>query len=133
MRIVPYVFIIFSFLISDGAYSETEPIHLEGNFIQEVVTGLGMPTSLAIQGDYVSVPDLYGRLIILDKNNTIISVLGYNSDQKKGISFDIKQESWIEGVFSGTHGSFWDKKGNLYVQDWNISGRIMKLVRVRNN
>ena len=103
---------------------------LEGNFIEEVITGLGMPTSVAIQGDYVSVPDLYGRLIILDKNNTIISVLGYNSDLKKGISFDIKQESWIEGVFSGTHGSFWDNKGNLYVQDWNVSGRIMKLRRV---
>ena len=36
-----------------------------------------------------------------------------------------------EGVFSGTHGSYWDKDGNLYVQDWNISGRIMKLVRVQ--
>ena len=33
--------------------------------------------------------------------------------------------------FSGTHGSYWDKDGNLYVQDWNVSGRIMKLVRVQ--
>ena len=104
---------------------------LDGNFIEEITTGLGMPTSVAIQGDNVSVPDLYGKLIILDKNNTIIAVLGYNADQEKGISFNVKQESWIEGVFSGTHGSFWDKKGNLYVQDWNVSGRIMKLVRVR--
>ena len=89
-----------------------------------------MPTSVAIKGDYVSVPDLYGRLVILDKNNIIIAVLGYNADPAKGISFNIKQESWAEGVFSGTHGSFWDGKGNLYVQDWNVSGRIMKLVRV---
>ena len=103
---------------------------LDGNFIEEVVTGLGMPTSVAIKGDYVSVPDLYGRLVILDKNNIIIAVLGYNADPAKGISFNIKQESWAEGVFSGTHGSFWDGKGNLYVQDWNVSGRIMKLVRV---
>ena len=29
-----------------------------GEFIEEVVTGLGMPTSVAVQGDYVSVPDL---------------------------------------------------------------------------
>ena len=34
---------------------------LDGNFIAEVVTGLGMPTSAAVQGDYVSVPDLHGR------------------------------------------------------------------------
>lgn len=104
---------------------------LDGNFIAEVVTGLGMPTSTAIQGDYVSVPDLHGRLVILDKSNTIIAVLGHNSDPAKRMNFNVPQEQWIEGVFSGTHGSYWDKDGNLYVQDWNVSGRIMKLVRVK--
>ncbi|MEM7478382.1 MAG: 6-bladed beta-propeller [Planctomycetota bacterium] len=104
---------------------------LDGNFIDEVVTGLGMPTSVAIQGDFVSVPDLHGRVVILDKSNTIMSVLGHNPDAKKGRSFGIQQKDWVEGVFSGTHGSYWDKKGNLYVQDWNTSGRLMKLVRVR--
>ena len=38
---------------------------LDGEFIAEVVTGLGMPTSVAIQGDYVSAPDLHGRLVPL--------------------------------------------------------------------
>ena len=104
---------------------------LQGEFISEVVTGLGMPTSASVQGDYVSVPDLHGRLVILDKSNTIISVLGHNSDPKLRMNYNIPQEEWIEGVFSGTHGSYWDKDGNLYVQDWNISGRIMKLVRVK--
>jgi hypothetical protein len=104
---------------------------LDGNFIAEVVTGLGMPTSAAVQGDYVSVPDLHGRLVILDKSNTIIAVLGNNPDPGKGRSFKIPQAQWIEGAFSGTHGSYWDKDGNLYVQDWNVSGRIMKLVRVK--
>lgn len=104
---------------------------LEGKYIGEVITGLGMPTSVAICGDYVSVPDLQGRLVILDKSNTIIAVLGHNPDPRKGRSFRVKQADWVEGVFSGTHGSYWDKDGNLYVQDWNVSGRIMKLVRVK--
>ena len=104
---------------------------LDGEFIAEVVTGLGMPTSVAVQGDYVSVPDLHGRLVILDKSNTIMAVLGHNPDPKRGMSFGIEQAGWIEGIFSGTHGSYWDKDGNLYVQDWNVSGRIMKLVRVK--
>ncbi len=104
---------------------------LDGEFIAEVVTGLGMPTSVAILGDYVSVPDLHGRLVILDKSNTIIAVLGHNSDPKKRVNFNVPQEQWVEGVFSGTHGSYWDKEGNLYVQDWNVSGRIIKLVRVK--
>lgn len=104
---------------------------LEGEFIEEVITGLGMPTSAAIQGDYVSVPDLNGRVVILDKSNTIMAVLGHNPDPAKRGNFNVPQEQWIEGIFSGTHGSYWDKEGNLYVQDWNVSGRIMKLVRVK--
>ncbi len=104
---------------------------LDGNFIAVVVTGLGMPTSVSVQGDYVSVPDLHGRLVILDKSNTIIAVLGHNANPKTRVNFGVPQDQWIEGIFSGTHGSYWDKDGNLYVQDWNVSGRIMKLVRVK--
>jgi hypothetical protein len=104
---------------------------LEGEFIQVVVTGLGMPTSVAVQGDFVSVPDLHGRVVILDKSNTIIAVLGHNANPKTRVNFGIPQDQWIEGIFSGTHGSYWDNDGNLYVQDWNVSGRIIKLVRVK--
>jgi hypothetical protein len=104
---------------------------LEGNYIEEVITGLGMPTSASVQGDYVSVPDLHGRVVILDKSNTIMAVLGHNADPAKRVNYNVPQDQWIEGVFSGTHGSYWDKDGNLYVQDWNVSGRIMKLVRVK--
>ncbi|MCA9214096.1 MAG: 6-bladed beta-propeller [Planctomycetales bacterium] len=104
---------------------------LKGEFIEEVITGLGMPTSVSIQGDYVSVPDLHGRLVILDKSNTIMAVLGHNPDPDARRNFNVPQDQWIEGIFSGTHGSYWDEDGNLYVQDWNVSGRIMKLVRVK--
>ncbi|MCE9545879.1 MAG: 6-bladed beta-propeller [Planctomycetia bacterium] len=104
---------------------------LDGKYIDEVVTGLGMPTSAAIFGDYVSVPDLHGRVVILDKSNTIIAVLGHNADPKTRSNFNVPQDKWIEGIFNGTHGSYWDKEGNLYVQDWNVSGRLMKLVRVK--
>jgi len=104
---------------------------LNGQFIEEIITGLGMPTSASVQGDYVSVPDLHGRLVILDKSNTICAVLGHNPDPAKRVNFNVPQDQWIEGIFSGTHGSSWDKDGNLYVQDWNVSGRLMKLVRVK--
>lgn len=104
---------------------------LEGQFIQEVITGLGMPTSVAIQDDYVSVPDLHGRVVILNKQNVIMSVLGFNADPKNGGKYDVPQKDWVEGVFSGTHGSYWDADGNLYIQDWNVAGRLMKLQRIK--
>ncbi|MFT5470611.1 MAG: hypothetical protein ACI8UO_005740 [Verrucomicrobiales bacterium] len=104
---------------------------LDGRFIGEVITGLGMPTSVAVQGDYVSIPDLQGKVVILDKSNAIVAVLGQNDNPKTRGAHGVKQADWIEGVFSGTHGSYWDKDGNLYVQDWNVDGRIMKLVKVK--
>jgi hypothetical protein len=77
------------------------------------------------------VPDLHGRLVILDKSNTIMAVLGHNADASKRMNYNVLQSEWIEGIFSGTHGSSWDQDGNLYVQDWNVAGRIMKLLRVK--
>ena len=106
---------------------------LNGNFIGEVITGLGLPTAVSIQGDYVAVPDLLGKVVILDKQNIIVAVLGYNHDTKGGMSlYEVEQHDWVEGEFSGSHGASWDQKGNLYVQDWNVSGRIMKLRRITN-
>lgn len=103
---------------------------LDGEFIEVVLEGLGMPTAVAIDGDFVSVPDLHGRVVILNRQNTIMAVLGHNPDPARRRNFNIPQSQWIEGIFSGTHASCWDAEGNLYVQDWNVDGRIMKLVRV---
>ncbi len=103
---------------------------LDGNYIDEVVTGLGMPTSAAVHGEYVSVPDLWGRVVILDKSNTIVAVLGHCSDPEKKGNYRVPQDKWTEGVFNAAHGSYWDAAGNLFVQDWNIDGRIVKLARV---
>tara|TARA_A100001037_G_C15099647_1_gene613294 strand:- start:411 stop:1469 length:1059 start_codon:yes stop_codon:yes gene_type:complete len=104
---------------------------LEGEFIDVVVTGLGMPTAVVVQGDYAAIPDLHGRVVILNKTNTICSILGHNDG--KGLNYNVKQADWVEGVFSGTHGSYFDSKGNLYVQDWNVDGRIIKLNKIGVN
>jgi outer membrane protein assembly factor BamB len=66
--------------------------NLDGKFISEVVTGLGMPTSANVQGDYVSVPDLHGRVVILNKDNVICAVLGYNPDPAQRMNFNVPQE-----------------------------------------
>ena len=95
---------------STAALRPQRSVHRRGRI------GLGMPTSAIVQGDYVSVPDLHGRLVILDKSNTIIAVLGYNADPSKRMNYNTPQSEWVEGIFSGTHGSSWDKDGNLYVQ-----------------
>lgn len=104
---------------------------LEGKFIQEVATNMGWPTSACIEGDYACVTDLLGRVVILDKKGTVAAVLGYKPDGNPQKDYVIKQENWVEGIFAGTHGAYFNKEGDLYVHDWNIDGRIMKLKRVK--
>ncbi len=49
--------------------------------------------------------------MILNKENVIVAVLGNNPDPGKGRNYNIPQDQWVEGAFSGTHGSNWDAEG----------------------
>jgi len=33
-----------------------------------------------------------------------------------------------DGIFTAPHGLSFDSEGNLYVEDWNVNGRVSKLV-----
>ena len=76
-------------------------------------------------------PHIHESSGVTNKSNTIIAVLGHNADPKTAGNYNVRQSQWKEGIFNASHGSCWDKDGNLYVQDWNVDGRIMKLVRVK--
>ena len=43
-----------------------------------------------------------------------------------------RKTSGSKGSSAARTAPYWDKDGNLYVQDWNVAGRIMKLVRVKD-
>jgi hypothetical protein len=42
----------------------------------------------------------------------------------------VKPEDQQVGLFTAPHGLGFAANGDLYVQDWNISGRITKLKRI---
>ena len=89
------------------------------------------PCSFSIQGRYLAIPDLQGRVTILDENYELVCHLGENSDPELQGKFDVPPEQWREGEFIAPHGATWDAYGNLYVVDWNQHGRVSKLRRVR--
>ncbi|MFO1003682.1 MAG: 6-bladed beta-propeller [Planctomycetaceae bacterium] len=90
---------------------------LEGNYIEEVITGLGIAgrVSVVVQGDYVSVPDLYTSCHSGQEQHDHGRAGHNGADPAKRVNYNVPQDQWIEGVFSGTHGSYRDKDGNLYV------------------
>jgi len=118
-------------IVADRENGRLQLFTLEGKFVSEVREGLRRPCTLYILGEDIVIPDLAGRITILDRNNKLVAHLGENSDTKKHANFRVQPGEWKDGEFTAPHGAAWDSKGDLYVEDWNIAGRINKLKRVR--
>ncbi|MGL4400262.1 MAG: 6-bladed beta-propeller, partial [Luteolibacter sp.] len=72
---------------------------------------------------------LKARVTILDKTGTPVAFLGDNPNKAQWANFKVPPQEQNLGIFTAPHGLSFDKAGNLYVQDWNVSGRVTKLVK----
>ncbi len=100
---------------------------LEGNWIGEIVTGLRRPCAVSIHGNVCAIAELEGRVTLINQSGQILTHLGDNPDQSQWAQFKVNPEAIQEGLFTAPHGLSFDAGGNLYVQDWNVSGRVTKL------
>lgn len=103
----------------------------DGNFISEYATNLRRPCAVSIHGNHCAVAELESRVTILDKKGTPVSFLGDNPNKKHWANFKVKPSEQKVGIFSAPHGLSFDKDGNLYVQDWNTTGRVTQLKKVK--
>jgi hypothetical protein len=117
-------------LVCDRANKRLQHLDLDGNFVAVITTDLHLPCSVSFHGDNVAIAELGGRVSIIDKTNKVVSVLGDNPDPATRGKFDVPPDWWKPGIFTAPHGVSYDADGNLYVQDWNKTGRITKLVKV---
>ena len=121
-------------LVTDRAQHRLQWFTLDGKHVRTLPGDndlLRLPATLHIRGTDLVVGDLSGRVTILDKDNKLVTHLGDNIDPKKRATNQVKPEQWLDGQFISPHGICWDQKGNLYVEEWLQTGRIVKLKRVR--
>jgi DNA-binding beta-propeller fold protein YncE len=117
-------------LVADRANHRLQVFDLDGKF-QKVIEGFRLPCSVDIQGEYVVVADLQGRVTILNGKNEVVTQLGDNPNEGLRGNHGATKEQWQDGLFTAPHSAHWDAEGNLYVMDWNALGRINKLKRVK--
>jgi len=115
-------------LIADREKRRLVHFDLDGKFIGEVFTGLRRPCAVSIFDGKVAIAELQGRVTILGKDNQLLGVVGDNPNQQQWAKFKIPSSDWKPGIFTAPHGLSWDSAGNLYVQDWNVEGRVSKWV-----
>lgn len=117
-------------LVCDRENRRLKHYDLEGNQIGVHAINLRRPCAVSIHGDYCAVAELAGRVTILDKTGTPVAFLGDNPIMEQRAGFKTAIGDIPPGVFTAPHGLSYDKDGNLYVQDWNSTGRINKLTLV---
>jgi sugar lactone lactonase YvrE len=75
------------------------------------------------------IPDLRGRLTILDKDNNLILHLGENPVEAFRANNGVPDVARKPGQFCSPHQAIFDHAGNIYCVEWLFDGRVTKLVK----
>jgi len=102
----------------------------DGKFVRTITQHLRRPCQVSLHADYAVVSELEGRTTILDRDNVPVAFLGDNPNRDQWAKYDIDPGAIAAASFSAAHGAFIDKDANIYVSDWNRTGRVTKLSRV---
>ncbi len=111
-------------LVCDRENRRLSHFDLDGKFLKVLTENLRRPCAVSIHGDQVAVAELESRVVILDKDNKVVSILGDNPNKSQWATNNVKPADIPEGIFGSPHGVLFDRDGNVVVQDWNLTGRI---------
>jgi DNA-binding beta-propeller fold protein YncE len=103
---------------------------LDGNFVKVIQKNLRMPAAVHIRGDYALIPELQGRVTLLNKDGSIAAQVGDNPNEKQRANFGLPQDQWTDGICNSPHGGSIDQAGNLLVTEWTQFGHLHKFSRV---
>jgi hypothetical protein len=104
---------------------------LDGQYVRTVTEHLRRPCQISFFGDYAVVSELEGRATVLDRNNVPVAFLGDNPEKAQWAKYELDPHDINTAVFSAAHGCFVDSEANIFVSDWNQTGRVTKLTRRR--
>jgi len=102
---------------------------LDGNFVKVIQKDLRMPAAVHIRGEYAILPELQGRVTVLDKDGKIVAQVGDNPNEKQRAKFDLPPDQWTDGICNSPHGASMDSQGNLIVSEWSKFGHLHKFVK----
>jgi hypothetical protein len=121
-------------IIADRANARLQYFTLDGKFLS-IVEGVSFPAHFDIRGSELLVPDLHARVTIMDRDNRVITHLGYDpawTEQVLADKFRMRGQpaEWQPGRFIHPHDACYDQDGNIFVVEWVPTGRVTKLRRV---
>ena len=119
-----------SLVIADRANARLQYATLDGKPLG-MVTDVSFPAHFDIRGDVLLCPDLHARVTLFDKDNKVLTHLGYDPEWTKLVLEGFKMRGqparWEAGRFIHPHDACFDKDGNIFVVEWVATGRVSKL------
>jgi len=116
---------------TDRANNRAVHLSLEGELIGEIATDLLMPAAAVVQGDFLAVGEIKGRVTIFDKENRVVARLGANSNPQEVGTNKIEQAQWKPGVVNAPHGVAFSPAGDLFVSEYSVHGRVLKFAKAK--
>ena len=125
--------------IADRSNGRVQVYDAEGNFIR--VFGedfMTSPSGFATHGTLMVVAELKARLLLLDGEDRLVIGLGGDPEvaDTEGWPNDldetgkpIRPKSLASGKFNSPHGMAVDADGNIYIAEWLVGGRHIKLAK----
>ena len=113
-------------LVCNRESGRVEHWDTDGSLVQVLQRGLRMPAAVIVQGDYVAIAELKGRVTILGKDNSIVAQFGDNPKTDQRANFGLDPAQWTEGICNSPHGIAFDRRGNVIVSEWSKFGRVKK-------
>jgi hypothetical protein len=117
-------------VVADRRNNRLQRFTLDGTHV-DFVPGFRLPCHFDEQKGAVVIPDLQGRVTLMDRDNTIIEHLGdSNATTGNNPMRSQPRDTFIPGQFICPHGACFDHEGNIFVVEWVEVGRVTKLRKV---
>jgi hypothetical protein len=117
-------------VVADRRNNRLQRFTLDGAHV-DFVTGFRLPCHFDERKGTVVVPDLHGRVTLMDADNRIIEHLGdSNAPVWNNPMRNQSRDTFIPGQFICPHGACFDHEGNIFVVEWVEVGRVTKLRKV---
>ena len=127
--------------VADRANHRVQVYDMEGEFKRSFGDNfLTSPSGFVTDGDLMVVAELRARLAVLDRDDNLVCYLGDNEGvgvndgwpNGKNQTGDTVPTGLLQpGLFNSPHGMAVDRQGNLFVAEWLIGGRFVRLENLR--
>jgi len=114
---------------TDRASGRVVHLSLDGEMLGEIATGLLLPAAAVVQGDYLAVGELKGRVTVFDKENKVVARLGANPNPAESGTNKIEPAQWKPGIVNAPHGVAFSPQGDLFVSEYSVHGRVLKFAK----